>query len=341
MSRAQRNIGLLCTGCFVWLVTAAGVHGQNAEIVSPPSYKRLEMNASPELQAMLARAVGDAEKRLKFAASVKDSAITATLINLSYPMVPTIAQVGGDRPIYSASVVKLYYMAALHRQLEDGKVRLTPELARGLRDMIVDSSNDATHYIVDVLTDTASGGEVPEAAFKVWQYKRNRVNRFFASMGYTHINVNQKTYCEDAYGIEQQSRNYKGENRNMLTTNATARLLAEIVLGRISTPERTRSMMELLKRDPFAPARDADDQASVFIGKGLLERKMTGAKIWSKAGWTDSVRHDVAYIETQDGHKFVLVVFTQNHSGERTIIPSIAARVLDGMIMAAPDLDAQ
>ncbi len=334
MSGAQRNIGLLCIGCFLWLATAVSVYGQTAEIVSPPSYKGLEMKASPDLQVLLARAVGEADGSLKLAGTVKDRAITATLIDLSDPVASTIAQVEGDRPLYAASVVKLYYMAALHRQLEDGKVKLTPELSRGLRDMIVDSSNDATHYILDVLTDTASGSEVPEAAFKAWQYKRNRVNRFFTSMGYTHINVNQKPYCEDAYGIEQQSRNYKGENRNMLTASATARLLAEIVLGRIAPPKRTRAMMELLRRDPFAPKRDADAQASVFIGKVLLDRKMTGARIWSKAGWTKSVRHDAAYIETPDGHKFVLVVFTQNYSAERDIIPAIAGGVLDSLAKA-------
>ncbi len=252
MSGSQRTTALLCIGSIFWLVTAAAVCGQSSEIVSPPSYKRLEMTPSSELQTLLARAVKDADRIPRNDGPVNDRAITATLINLSDPMHTTFAHVEGDRPLYSASVVKLYYMAALHRQLEDGKIRLTRELARGLRDMIVESSNDATHYIVDVLTDTASGGEVSEAEFKAWQHKRNRVNRFFASMGYTHINVNQKTYCEDAYGIEQQSRKYKGENRNMLTSNATARLLAEIVLGRISTPEQTRAMMELLRRDPFA-----------------------------------------------------------------------------------------
>ena len=101
--------------------------------------------------------------------------------------------------------------------------------------MIVDSSNEATQYILDVLTDTSSGAEMPQKEFEEWQYKRNRVNRYFSSMGYTNINVNQKTFCEDAYGIEQQSRKYKGQNRNMLTTNATARLLAEIVTGPIVT----------------------------------------------------------------------------------------------------------
>jgi hypothetical protein len=222
----------------------------------------------------------------------------------------------------------MFYMAALERQLEDGKIASTPELQRGLRDMIVDSSNEATQYILDVLTDTSSGAELPNAEFVKWQEKRNRVNRFYSAMGYTGINVNQKTFCEDAYGIEQQSRAYKGQNRNMLTTNATARLLAEIVLGRMNTPERTKSMMDLMSRDWSKPSDDADNQAVGFSGKALIDMKLQGAKLWSKAGWTSRARHDAAYIETPDGLKFVLVVFTENHANEREIIAGIVANVI-------------
>jgi hypothetical protein len=220
-------------------------------------------------------------------------------------------------------------MAALHQQLQDGKVTPTKELERGLKDMIVDSSNEATQYILDVLTDTSSGAELPQAEFEKWQFKRNRVNRYFSSMGYTGINVNQKTFCEDAYGIEQQSRAYKGQNRNMLTTNATARLLAEIVLGRSVNAERSAAMMELMKRDPFKETKEPDNQATGFIGKALIDKKMTGTRLWSKAGWTSKSRHDAAYVETPDGLKFVLVVFTENHAAEREPVPAVAGRVLE------------
>ena len=150
-------------------------------------------------------------------------------------------------------------------------------------------------------------------------------------MAYANINVNQKTFCEDAYGIEQQSRKYQGENRNALTTNATARLLAEIVTGNIAPAPRTAAMMALLKRDFTGPAKDADDQAHGFTGKALIEEKLTDAKLWSKAGWTSKARHDAAYIELADGAKFVLVIFTENHANETTIIPGIAKVLITAM----------
>lgn len=302
--------------------------GRDVEITAPSGYQAPKIENSAELMTILNEAV---EEVLKSHAShpFKPEEISATLIDLRDPRSLRMAHYRGEAAIYPASVVKMFFMAALHQQLQDGKVTLTKELERGLKDMIVDSSNEATQYILDVLTDTSSGAELPQAEFEKWQFKRNRVNRYFSSMGYSGINVNQKTFCEDAYGIEQQSRAYKGQNRNMLTTNATARLLAEIVLGRSVNAERSARMMELMKRDPFKETKDPDNQATGFIGKALIDKKMTGTRLWSKAGWTSKSRHDAAYIETPEGLKFVLVVFTENHASEREPVPAVAAKILD------------
>src|SRR5688572_17216524 len=154
--------------------------------------------------------------------------LAITLIDMRDPARPVTASFRGNERIYPASVVKLFFLAAAHRWLEDKKIQDTAELRRAIKDMIVDSYNEATHYVVDVVTHTTSGYELPEKEMKDWQYKRNAVNRYFSSLGYTNINVNQKTHCEDAYGREQVSR-AKGTNRNKLTTDATARLMMEIV----------------------------------------------------------------------------------------------------------------
>src|SRR4030095_6688943 len=99
----------------------------------------------------------------------------------------------------------------------------------------------------DNITGTTSGPELQGSELKKWAEKRNAVNRYFTRLGYTGINVNQKTYCEGPYGREQLFRGSKGENRNKLTTRATARLLAEIATARAVTPRRSTMMMELMK----------------------------------------------------------------------------------------------
>ncbi len=323
-----RNVLAVLLVCLFAEIGHAQKPARNAEVIAPKTYRAPVIVNSAELQTILTNAVGEVLTSYS-SKGFKPAEVAATLIDLSDPKKFKMADVRGGESIYPASVVKMFYMAALERQLEDRKVTMTPELQRGLRDMIVDSSNEATQYILDVITGTSSGAELPKKEFDIWQYKRNRVNRFYSSMGYTNINGNQKTFCEDAYGIEQQSRNYKGENRNALTTNATARLLAEIVTGRINTSERTKAMMDLLKRDPFGNAADADDQNNGFTGKLFIDRNIRDAKLWSKAGWTSKTRHDAAYIEMADGLRLILVIFTENHAAERDFIPMVAGKVID------------
>lgn len=87
----------------------------------------------------------------KFAGKkLQSNQLALTCIDLRAADKPVQASYRGDAPIYPASVVKLFYLVAAHRWLEDGKIKDTEELRRAMRDMIVDSGNDPTHYIVDL-----------------------------------------------------------------------------------------------------------------------------------------------------------------------------------------------
>jgi hypothetical protein len=259
------------------------------------------------------------------AKGLKPDELAVTLIDMRDPNNLRQANYRGEEKIYPASVSKMFYLGAVHRWLQDGKLKDSPELQQAVREMIVDSWNEPTQYIVDLLTGTTSGPALPAKEMKKWADKRNAVNRFYAGLGYRNINVNQKTFCEASYGREKIFRGANGENRNKLTTNATARLLSEIALGRLVSPERSAQMMELMKRDQYAKG-DPDDQARGFTGLALKDAP--GLKLWSKAGWTSETRHDAAYIETPDGLRFVLVTLTVNHANERGIIPAVARAVL-------------
>ncbi len=287
--------------------------------------------SGPNATAHTLQALVDEAARVtlaKFAAKKLDEKqLSITLIDLRDSTHP--ASYRGNERIYPASVVKLFYLAAAHRWLEDKKIEDTPELRRALKDMIVDSSNEATQYVVDVLTHTTGGYELPAKEMEEWQDKRNAVNRYYAALGYTNINVNQKTFCEDAYGRERASRGPNGENRNKLTTDATARLLLEIVTGKAVTPARSAEMMELLKRDYTGTSQNTDDQGHGFTGLAL--QGVEGVRLWSKAGWTSTTRHDAAYLEMPNGSKVVLVTFTTDHANERDIIPAVARVVIDGI----------
>lgn len=305
---------------FILILFAAGFAAGQRK-----NYEELKTKKSPELQTALNFAVNQTiDKSLT---TVKPDEIAVTLIDLSNPADLESADYKGDLRLYPASVVKMFYMVALFQWVEDGKVKLTPEIERGLKDMIEVSSNDATHFIFDVLTQTGGGAELTPKELKDYSHKKNAVNRYFQSLGYKDINVNQKTYCEDIYGRERQFWD-DGNQRNKLTTNAVARLMTEIALGRAVSREKSGKMLELMKRDPFSSTDDKEDQAHGFTGISLIDLDLKQAKLWSKAGYTSSTRHDAALIEIPGGIKFVIVIFTQNHADQREIIPGIASSII-------------
>lgn len=321
--RMTRWIRIVICSIFVGLIMKLGMADINAQHhpPAPVALSPAEREAAvkqAERQELVDNAVGRALSDFS-GNKLKGDQLAVTLIDLRDPDHPLRANYRGDVEIYPASVVKLFYLVAAHRQMEDGKLTDTGELRRAMRDMIVDSYNEATGYVVDLLTGTTSGPELPPAEIEQWHDKREAVNRYFASLGYTNINVDKKPWCEGPYGRETQAIKLFKPTRNLLTTDATARLMMEIMTGKAVSAARCEQMKELLKRD-FADPDNHNTQARDYIGSALPPE----AKLWSKAGWTDATRHDAAYVELPNGARFVLVIFTVDHAKERDIISNIA-----------------
>ncbi len=295
------------------------------ESVLPEPSERLQALVDAAVNAVLEQFAGK---------GVDKNQLAVTLADWCAPQKPAQGSYRGDEQIYPASVVKLFYLVAAHRWMEDGKLRDAAELQRAMHDMIVDSGNEATGYIVDLLTRTTSGPELSPGELEGWYEKRNAVNRYFASLGYRNINVNRKPWWEGPYGREQQSvQVHKPNHRNWLTTNTTARLLMEIVSGRAVSSARCTEMMKLLERE-FSLSNKRDERAHCYIGRALP----AGAKLWSKAGWTSQTRHDAAYVELPNGAKFVLVIFTIDHASQREIIPAVTKVIVEAVNPSKTDV---
>jgi len=236
----------------------------------------------------------------------------------------------GTELVYPASIVKLFYMVALQEWLDKNMLSMTTELERAQRDMIVDSSNDATGLVVDALTGTTSGMELSESPFSTWKYQRQIVNRYFNNLhvpDYSYINICQKTWGDGPYGRERAFYGVDMANRNLLTTNATIHLLHSIMTGMAINSDRAQIMRSLLQRsiNPIDLAADPENQVTGFLGGGLPQI----ASLWSKAGLTSKVRHDAIYVEIPDRSAFTLVVFTEDHAKNEEILPFISRSLLE------------
>ena len=84
--------------------------------------------------------------------------------------------------IYPASVVKIVYALATQVWLQQDLIVDSEELRRALNEMIANSNNDATSYILDLLTGTTSGPSLNEANFQAWKIQRQLINDWLADL---------------------------------------------------------------------------------------------------------------------------------------------------------------
>lgn len=261
-----------------------------------------------------------AEATLKAYPKLKAEDLAISVVDLTNAHTISRGDYHGDTPFYPASVIKLFFMADVFAT----RKQAVPDVERALKNMIIESDNDATAYIVDVLANTTSAVSLQGRALRRYVEKRREINRRFQRLGYgDSVSAMMKTWSFAPYGADLQVLGENRVNRNKLTANATASLLLWIARRRAPGSE---AMLDLLAR-PLAPQREGENQVKEFIGEALP----TDAKLWSKAGWTSEVRHDAAYIELANGRKLVLVIFTRGSGGgegDKALIPAIARNVL-------------
>jgi beta-lactamase class A len=262
-----------------------------------------------------------AEATLKDFPKLTADDLAITMIDLTNMSTISRGDYHGDAPFYPASVVKLFFLAETFHQKKEN----VPDVPRALGEMIHVSDNDATAFILDVISDTSSGPELDGRALRKFIEKRSVVNLWLKPLGYD-ISAMAKPWSFGPFGRDVQLVGPNRENRNRATTNAIASLLLWIVRGRAVSPESSKAMMELLNRPLDTPRKD-ENQVKEFLGESLP----AGSKLWSKAGWTSEVRNDAAYIELPNGRKFILVVFTRGTADDVKLVPAIGAKVLGEM----------
>jgi hypothetical protein len=237
---------------------------------------------------------------------------------------------GGEIQRYPASVVKVFYMAAAEAWVQADLIEDSAELRLALAEMIRDSSNDATGFVVDLLSGTTSGPALPERAMADWEAQRQLVNGWLSQWAWPELdgsNVCQKTWGDGPFGREREFYGAAMENRNRLSTDGTARLLQAVMASALISPPACARMRRVLERSLEIEARSADPENQVdgFLGEGLP----VGSRLWSKAGLMSQARHDAAYVEAPGHFPFLLVVFSEGPScaNNLELLPEIATRL--------------
>ena len=219
--------------------------------------------------------------------------------------------INNRKKIYPASIVKLVYSLAIYKWIENKTIFRDIQVDEAIQEMLQNSSNDATSFIVDLLTGTTSGPSLEKEIFNRWKYQRTIINDWLKTLNWDELqdfNCCQKTWEDGPYGREKDFYGTSNKNRNAMTTDGTARIMEEIMQN-INFNEKNINLKNCLYREIKEQSQDKNinNQINGFLGEGLPQK----IPFWSKAGLMSEARHDVAWWINKNQSKTLLVVFTE------------------------------
>ena len=185
-----------------------------------------------------------------------------------------ITDINGDNKMTSASIIKLFVMAAAYDQINKGQVSEANKttILNNMRNMITISDNDATNAIVAAL---GNGDEEAGRAI---------INNYASSEGYSETSINRS--------LGQSSR---GSVENYTSAKDVSNLLEKIHNGEIDNSDE---MLNLLK----------DQTRTSKIPAGVPD----GVTVANKTGELGDVQNDAAIVYS--GGDYVIVTLSEGAS---------------------------
>tara|TARA_B100001250_G_scaffold313794_1_gene275899 strand:+ start:142 stop:1035 length:894 start_codon:yes stop_codon:yes gene_type:complete len=235
-----------------------------------------------------------------------------------------------NKYFYPASIVKIVYALATQIWIKKDLIVDSEELRRALYEMIANSNNDATSYILDLLTGTTSGPSLKEQNFHSWKIQRQLINHWLVELNWSETknwNCSQKTWNEGPFGREKDFYGKHNENRNSMTTDGSARLFESLMTHAMLPQVTSEQFIKNFQRslDPFVRKQDLENQVDGFLGEGLP----LASKLWSKAGLMSEVRHDVAWWKAPNKNPMLAVVFTAGKElvKDQFLLPALSSEL--------------
>ena len=241
--------------------------------------------------------------------------------------------INNRKKFYPASIVKLVYSLAIYYWIENKTIIRDLQVDEAIHAMLMNSSNDATSFIVDLLTGTTSGPSLEKEIFNRWKYQRAIINDWLKTLNWDELqdfNCCQKTWEDRPYGREKDFYSTSNKNKNSMTTDGTARIMEEIMQNIRFNKEninlKNYLFRELNKESQY---KDPNNQINGFLGGGLPEN----IPFWSKAGLMSEVRNDVAWWINRNKSKTLLVVFTEGKefANDNYFLPEVSKAIYEFM----------
>ncbi len=238
------------------------------------------------------------ESRARFLAGQRFDRLDVTVLLASAAGTWLRGSVGGDRPWYPASCVKLGFAVAAVHWCESER-RAPDCLDESVQPMLRDSDNVATGVVVDAITG-AVNGPVEGTDFEAWfgrrLYTENLLSRHGLLDGQRFINKTYPTNSgEMPEGLEALARERHG--RNAMHADGSARLMLALVSGQFGEPAADYIRSRL--RRPLVSENSS-------MGGGFPE----GTVYESKIGAAYDTLAEIVHAELPDGRRLIVAAYS-------------------------------
>ena len=231
--------------------------------------------------------------------------------------------VGGDRPWYPASCVKLAFGIAAAHWCE-AAYRAPDCLDEAVLPMLRDSDNVATGVVVDAITGVTNG-PAEGADFDAWQARRLYTEELLERHGLLDgQRFGNKTYPTNSgempEGLERLLLERHG--RNSMHADGSARLMLALVQGGFGASARDYLRSRL--RRPLISENSA--MGGAFPADTVYE---------SKIGEAYDTLAEIVHADLPDGRRLIVAAFSNGRDPEgpddqdQTVLAGFAARLLE------------
>lgn len=196
-----------------------------------------------------------------------------------------------DKPMDSASLIKLYIMGAVLEQINNGTLEETTSINTMLMDMIMVSDNTAANDLVKLLSPDRSHREGTEI-----------VNSFAARHGFLST--------EQYNGLNDSSLVVTSNKTNHTSAKDCGEFLAAVYDGKLVSHLASRKMENMLM----------SQEITYKIPTGLP----SGVISANKTGETDTVENDSAIIYSKGGD-FILCLMSENWDDKNQAVSRLRA----------------
>lgn len=255
-----------------------------AESMADAQYTRFPTSVSSELQARLEQAIVKRDLQQEIASK----RLSVTLVDITDIEKPRLAHVNGNHTLYAASLPKLAIMLAVFEEVYQGKLELTDDLEKSLKQMIQVSSNVEATRLYELVG--------PSRIAEILQSDRYQLY---------DVDNGGGLWVGKPYGKQPAWKRDPLNNASHAASGVqVARFYFMMERNELTDPDYCPVMKEIL----------ADSLINHKFVKGL-NKQNPDAKVYRKSGTWRNYHSDSALIERPDGRKYIAVGLTQNDNG--------------------------